>query len=81
MNDEDKLKEDMVNNPRHYKMGNLECIDVTQHFNFNRGNAIKYIWRAGKKDSSKTIEDLQKAAWYINKEIKRVKAEQKAQHQ
>lgn len=81
MNDEDKLKEDMVNNPRHYKIGNLECIDVTQHFNFNRGNAIKYIWRAGKKDSSKTIEDLRKAAWYINKEIERIEAEQKAQNQ
>ena len=81
MNDENKLKEDMVNNPRHYKMGNLECIDVTQHFNFNRGNAIKYIWRAGKKDSSKTIEDLRKAAWYINREIERVEAEQKEQNQ
>lgn len=81
MNDENKLKEDMVNNPRHYKMGNLECIDVTQHFNFNRGNAIKYIWRAGKKDSSKTIEDLRKAAWYINREIERIEAEQKEQNQ
>ena len=78
MNDENKYNEDMVNNPSHYKMGNLECIDVTQHFNFNCGNAIKYIWRAGKKDRSKLVEDLQKAAWYINKEIERVTAEQNA---
>ncbi len=40
--------------------------------NFNRGNAMKYIWRAGNKDPSKEIEDLKKAAFYINDEIQRL---------
>lgn len=62
-------------NPKHYKhqVPGVECIEVTQHFNFNRGNAIKYIWRAGVKDKTKEVEDLEKAAWYINREIERLK--------
>lgn len=65
-------------NPTHYrKVPGVECIEVTQHFNFNRGNAIKYIWRAGEKDKSKEVEDLQKALWYIEKEIDRVTKEKK----
>jgi hypothetical protein len=62
---------DNVNHPPHYKQhpSGIECIEVTEHFNFCLGNAIKYIWRADlKKDA---VEDLQKAAWYINKEIER----------
>ena len=55
---------DSVNHPSHYEsvVKGVECIDVTEQFNFNRGNAIKYIWRAGHKDKSKEIEDLRKAA-------------------
>lgn len=62
----------MVNHPPHYKdrVPGIEAIEVTRHFNFNLGNAIKYIWRAGLKGS--TLEDLKKAAWYINDEIKRL---------
>ena len=52
-----------------------EAIDVIEAWdlNFNLGNALKYIARAGLKDPKKHIEDLEKAAWYINREIKRIK--------
>lgn len=72
-----KKKSDPVSHPSHYtsRVPGIECIQVTEHFNFNRGNAIKYIWRAGEKNSEKEIEDLEKAAWYINREIQRMKGE------
>lgn len=64
-----------VDHPKHYnQVPGIECIDVVEHFNFNRGNAIKYIWRAG--DKGNEIEDLQKALWYIQREIERVTKEQ-----
>jgi hypothetical protein len=74
---------DMVNHPKHYTSdpSGVECIDITRHRNFNVGNAIKYLWRAGlKEDSNKSIkkkqvEDLQKAVFYINDEIKRLAGE------
>jgi hypothetical protein len=64
-----------VNHPNHYtnQVPNIECIQVTQYFNFNRGNAIKYIWRAGVKDKEKEIEDLKKAIQYLEFEIERIK--------
>ena len=70
----DKLV-DNVNHPSHYTDGKIEVIDFIEdkQLNFNRGNAIKYISRAGKKDKSKEVEDLQKAVFYINREIKRIK--------
>ena len=49
----------------------IECIQITEHMNFNLGNAIKYIWRSDLK--GKRIEDLKKAVWYINREIARQK--------
>lgn len=60
---------DMVNHPPHYRdvVPNVECIDVVKHFSFVRGNAIKYLWRAGAKGN--TVEDLKKAIWYIQREI------------
>lgn len=62
---------DMVNHPPHYKqVPGIECIEVTRWFNFARGNAIKYIWRAGGKGNE--IEDLEKAVFYIQDEIKRL---------
>lgn len=57
----------------------IECIDVVQHLNFNRGNVIKYVWRAGKKDPSKTIEDLKKAREYIDFEIARLEKAESAE--
>lgn len=77
-----KMKEqiDMVNHPDHYTSdpSGVECIQITRHRNFNIGNAIKYLWRAGlKQDASKDIlqkqvEDLRKAVFYINDEIARL---------
>lgn len=62
---------DAVHNPPHYKqVPGIECIEVTQHFNFNRGNAIKYLWRAGAKGDE--VEDLKKAREYIDFEIARL---------
>lgn len=67
--------EDNINHPSHYtSYKGVEIIDLTEQMNFNRGNAVKYIARAGLKDPSKEIEDLQKAAWYVNREIERLKA-------
>lgn len=67
----EKEKElDMVNHPPHYtahKSG-VECIQITEHLNFCLGNAIKYIWRADLKHG---VEDLEKAGWYIKREIER----------
>ena len=72
-------KNDPVNHPKHYTSdpSGIECIQVTQHRNFCIGNAIKYLWRAGLKDESAIIEDLHKAIWYINCEIKRLQGEKK----
>ena len=66
---------DMVNHPGHYTWlpGGLEAIDVTEQFNFNRGSALKYIFRAGRKHNE--VEDLQKAKWYIDREINRLQKE------
>lgn len=68
---------DMVNHPSHYTDGNIEVIDFIEdkRLNYHRGNAVKYICRAGKKDPEKTIEDLQKAEWYLHREIQNLKAE------
>lgn len=64
---------DPVNHPKHYNAhpSGVECVDVAEHYGFNVGNAIKYLWRAGLK-SPDPIEDLKKAAWYINREIERL---------
>lgn len=78
-----KAKSDNVNHPKHYNAhpSGVECITVTEHMTFNVGTAIKYLWRAGLKrsgampDNVKHIEDLEKAAWYINREIERKKKE------
>jgi len=67
---------DTVDHPSHYngQVPGIECIQVVRHFNFNRGNAIKYIWRAGCKESE--IEDLRKAIWYLEDEIRRIESEE-----
>lgn len=68
---------DMVNHPSHYTDGRIEVIDFIEdkRLNYHRGNAVKYICRAGKKDPAKEVEDLQKAVWYINREIQRLEAQ------
>ena len=70
------MKHDPVNFPLHYTAhpSGVECIEITRHMNFNLGNALKYIWRAGLKGDA--TEDLKKALWYINDEIKRITNEE-----
>lgn len=75
-----KNKNDQVNHPKYYTSdpSGIECIDVTRHRNFNIGNAIKYLWRAGFKEDKdrklidKQVEDLNKAVWYLVDEIHRL---------
>jgi Protein of unknwon function (DUF3310) len=72
-------KPDLVSHPLHYTSdpSGVECITITRHRNFNIGNAIKYLWRAGLKDANtqgKTIEDLEKAIFYIKDEINRLQS-------
>ena len=62
-------------NPDHYKAyDGIEVIQLTEHLNFCRGNAVKYIARAGLKDPLKEVEDLEKAKWYIERELARLEA-------
>jgi Protein of unknwon function (DUF3310) len=67
-----------VNHPRHYNEhpSGIECIDIVEHYSFNIGNAIKYLWRAGLK-SKDPIEDFKKAIWYIQREIDKKTKERK----
>lgn len=75
--------EDNVNHPKWYTQhpSGIECIEITRHYCFAIGNAIKYLWRAGLKveegmtDKQKEIEDLEKAVWYIKDRIKQLKNE------
>ena len=66
---------DMVNHPPHYTShpSGVECIQITEHMNFNLGNAVKYIWRAGLKTDD-PVRDLQKAEFYVRREIQRLTA-------
>ena len=73
----ENLVNDPVNHPSHYTKGKIEVADfiADQKLNFDRGNAVKYVCRAGSKDPDKEIQDLEKAIWYINHEIKMLKGE------
>jgi hypothetical protein len=79
--EEEAQMHDSVNHPKHYTShpSGVECIEITRHYCFSIGNAIKYLWRAGLKkdvgleDKQKEIEDLKKAIWYINDRIKQLK--------
>lgn len=74
------IVEDNVNHPKWYTQhpSGIECIEITRHYCFAIGNAIKYLWRAGLKvdnslsDRDKEIEDLNKAIWYIKDRIKQL---------
>lgn len=61
--------DEQVNHPPHYTAhpSGVECIEITEHYGFCIGNAIKYLWRAGLKGDA--IEDLKKARWYLDREI------------
>lgn len=83
--EDNKVSDDKVNHPSHYtwlkNLCGIEVIDITRHMDFNLGNSIKYILRSGHKkeegytDKQKTIEDLKKAIWYIEDEIKMLQKE------
>lgn len=62
---------DPVNHPSHYTDGKIEVIDYIEDkgLGYHLGSALKYISRAGKKDPAKKVEDLKKAAWYLNRHI------------
>jgi hypothetical protein len=72
MSDTLRPEPDPINRPAHYTShpSGIECIEITEHMNFNTGNAIKYLWRAGLKGTK--LEDLKKAAWYVAREIERI---------
>lgn len=63
---------DNINNPAHYTAYPVEVIELTEHLNFCRGNVVKYVARAGLKDAGTEVEDLRKAQWYLEREIKRL---------
>jgi hypothetical protein len=68
---------DAVNHPSHYNTGKIEVIEFLedQQLGFHLGNAVKYISRAGKKNPEKTIEDLEKAIWYLRRKIATLKGD------
>ena len=63
---------DPVERPAHYTRFGAELIEITEWLNFNRGNAVKYLARAGSKHPSRELEDLKKALWYVQREIDRI---------
>ena len=69
------MEHNNVNHPQHYTDGSIEVLDFIEDkkLNYHRGNAIKYICRSGKKSKETEIEDLQKAVFYLNREIKNLK--------
>jgi len=74
--------DDSINNvdhPPHYTShpSGIECIEITEYFNFCLGNAIKYIWRHALKGNS--VEDLKKARWYLDRELTRLERDERAE--
>lgn len=80
----EKTREEKVSHPSHYtwlkELCGIEVIDITRHMDFDLGNAVKYLLRAGHKseegytDQEKELEDLRKAVWYINDKIKTIES-------
>lgn len=67
-----KPEHDLVNHPPHYNVNGVpECIDIIEGlgFGYHLGNCFKYLYRAGRKDDAKTIEDLKKARWFLDRYI------------
>ncbi len=65
---------DPVNRPSHYTAFPIEVIELTEHLNFCRGNVVKYVCRAGRKDEADELTDLRKALWYLQREIARLES-------
>ena len=60
--------------PSHYQADGIQCIDITRYMSFAKGNAVKYLWRAGKKDNNSEAQDIKKAMWYLADELNRLGA-------
>lgn len=72
------MASDPVNHPSHYADGwsnGAQVIDITENLNFNRGNAVKYLCRAGRKSADTEREDLEKAYWYLTRELDRTRGD------
>lgn len=72
-------KPDPVNSPSHYTSdpSGVHCIEIAENWDFLLGNTLKYMWRHGKKSTSDSIEDLEKARWYLDRKIKKLKSERR----
>lgn len=67
-----------VTRPAHYNRFPVEVINITEQLDFNRGNAVKYLARAGFKEGVDELEDLSKAAWYVNRAIEKLTKERES---
>lgn len=64
------MSDDMISHPPHYKLGDREVIEITEHLDFLSGNVVKYICRAGRKEGVDLLDDLSKALWYLERKIR-----------
>ena len=64
------MSDDMINHPPHYKLGDREVIEITEHLDFLSGNVVKYICREGRKRGADPLGDLHKALWYLERKIR-----------
>lgn len=64
------MSDDMINHPPHYKLGDREVIEITEHLDFLSGNVVKYICREGRKRGADPRADLAKALWYLERKIR-----------
>jgi hypothetical protein len=67
---EKQTQDEKINHPKHYNQTPTEIIEIARYLSFNRGNIVKYVARAGVKSKETELEDLRKALWYLNDEIK-----------
>ncbi len=65
--------------PSHYQFGEVQVIEITEHLNFLLGNTVKYCCRAGRKDGETRLEDLEKALWYLERQIDNIRRTSNAQ--
>ena len=61
--------------PDYYRLGGVQVIQISRHLTSNLGQAVQYLCRAGKKDPTKTVEDIRKAIWFAEDELQRLTGE------
>lgn len=64
------MSDDMINHPPHYRLGDREVIEITEHLDFLSGNVVKYMCREGRKKGADPLDDLHKALWYLERKIR-----------